>query len=214
MPTKTKSPTVAQFLAALPEDRRKTIKALRDVIRKNVDPKVKESVGGHFLSWSIPHSVYPHGYHCKPSDPLPFVGIASQKRHIGIYLFCVYTAKDGPETFAREWKKTGKRLDMGKGCVRVTKLEDIPLDVVGRTIKRMTVKKFIAAYEAALPASVLAKRERQAAGGRKKAAGKKTTRRKAPRPKAAARKATTRKKAVRKKAAPKRAARKKAARKR
>ena len=77
MPAKTRS--VTDFLATLPDDRRRTVKALRAVIRKNIDKPFKESVQGDMLSWSLPHSVYPEGYHCNPEQPLPFAAIASQK---------------------------------------------------------------------------------------------------------------------------------------
>lgn len=148
-----KPSTVPELLAALPEDRRRTIKALRTVIRKNVDKAFKESVQDGVLAWSLPPSVYPDGYHCNPEQPLPFAAVASQKNHVGIYLFCVYTGPDGPEQFREEWLASGKKLDMARSCVRVKRLEDIPLDVVGGVIKRMTAKKFVAAYEAGLPAS-------------------------------------------------------------
>ena len=173
-PMPTKIQTVTDFLAALPEDRRRTIKALRAVIRKNIDKPFKESIQDGVLAWSLPHSVYPDGYHCNPEQPLPFGGIASQKNHVGLYLFCIYCEPDGPDLFRKQWLATGKKLDMGKSCVRVKTLEDIPLDVVGRAIKRMTAKKFVAAYEAALPASV-----------KKKIAARKTARKPAVRKQAA-----------------------------
>ncbi len=159
----TKTTTVTEFLAALPEDRRRAIKALRTAIRSNIDKPFKESVQGGMLSWSLPHSVYPDGYHCNPEQPLPFVSVASQKHHIGLYLFCVYSLPDGPERFSKEWLASGKTLDMGKSCVRIKRLEDVPLDVVGRAIKRITAKKFVAAYEAALPASAKQKIARRKA---------------------------------------------------
>ncbi|MDG2149498.1 MAG: DUF1801 domain-containing protein [Planctomycetota bacterium] len=158
----TKSQTVTEFLASLSDDRRPAIKALRTVIRKNIDKKFKESMENGALAWTLPHSVYPHGYHCNPEQPVPFVGIASQKSHIGLYLFCVYTQPGEAERFREEWLATGKKLNMGKSCVRVKKLEDIPLEVVGRAIKRITAKKFVASYEASLPESVKKKRARKA----------------------------------------------------
>ena len=142
-----KPTTVTKYIAALPPDRRKTIKALRKVIRENLDPKFAEGMQYGMPSYFLPHSVYPAGYHCDPKQPLPYVGIASQKNHIGIYLFCLYTDPSTVETFQKEWKATGKRLDMGKACVRVKKLEDIPLAVVGRAIKRATAAKFVNSYE-------------------------------------------------------------------
>ena len=116
-------------------------------------------------------------YHCDPEQPLPFAGIASQKNHIGLYLFCVYTDAKEEADFRKDWLASGKKLDMGKSCVRVKKLEDIPLDVVGRTFARITAKKFVASYE----------KSRSAAGSRRKTAKKRAT-------KKAAKKKTVRRK--------------------
>jgi uncharacterized protein YdhG (YjbR/CyaY superfamily) len=148
-----KPTTVTKYLASIPVDRRKTIKALRETIKKNLDPKLKEGIQYNAIGYFLPHSVYPDGYHCDPKEPLPFVGLASQKNHIGIYLFCLYTDESQVEQFQKEWKATGKRLDMGKSCVRIRTLDDVPLDVLGRAIKRITAAKFVKSYEAIIPAS-------------------------------------------------------------
>jgi len=140
--------TVKEYLAALPEDRRKTIEAIRKVIRKNIDKKFEEGIQYGMLGYYLPHSEYPAGYHCDPKQPLPFASIGSMKRHIALHLFCIYCDAAEQERFREEWLAAGKKLDMGKSCVRVKKLEDIPLDVVGRSFKRMTAKKFVKAYEA------------------------------------------------------------------
>jgi hypothetical protein len=146
MPTKPK--TVEAFLDALPEDRRQAIEAIRKVVRKNIDKKFEEGIQYGMLGYYLPHSAYPAGYHCDPKQPLPFASIGSQKNHIGLYLFCIYCDPDEQERFKEEWLATGKRLDMGKSCVRVKKLDDLPLDVLGRAFKRMTASKFVKAYEA------------------------------------------------------------------
>ena len=149
-----KKPTTAkEYLAALPEDRREAIEAIQAVISKNIDKKFEFGMQYGMPSWYLPHSEYPDGYHCDPKQPLPFASVAAQKRHIGIYLFCIYCDPKEQGRFVREWKKSGCRLDMGKSCVRVKKLEDVPAEVIGRSIRRMTAKKFVAAYEAALPES-------------------------------------------------------------
>ena len=146
----TKPMTVTQYLSALPKDRRDALKAVRKVILDNLDSGYVEGVQSNAIGYFVPHSVYPPGYHCDPSQPLPYVGIASQKHHMGIYLFCVYSSDDEQRRFREAWIKTGKKLDMGKSCVRFKKIEDVALDVIGKTIKRTTVKKFIAQYESAL----------------------------------------------------------------
>ena len=97
------------------------------------------------IGWFVPHSRYPDGYHCDPKQPAAVRVLASQKNHMALYLFCIYCGPEGEHArFVKAWKATGKRLDMGKSCVRVKKLEDVPLDVVGAAIKRMTAKKFVA----------------------------------------------------------------------
>ncbi len=161
MATKPAKPaSVARYLAALPKDRRDAMQAVRKVIRANLDPKFKEVIQYGAIGYVVPHSVYPAGYHCDPKQPLPFAGIASQKNHMSIHLFCIYTAEDEQRRFRDAWVKSGKRLDMGKSCVRFRKIEDVPLDVVGKTVKRITAKKFIAAYEAALGESVRSARKK------------------------------------------------------
>src|SRR5690606_3453629 len=120
------------------------------VILKNLDKGYEEGMGYGMMGYYVPHSIYPAGYHCDPKQPLPFAGMASQKNHMSLYLMCVYGDEDAHKQFRDEWAKTGKKLDMGKACVRFKKIEDLPLDVIGRAIKRVTVKKCIAHYEAAI----------------------------------------------------------------
>ena len=145
-----KPSTVAQYLAALPKDRREALQAVRKVILDNLDAGYAEGLQSGAISYYVPHSVYPPGYHCDPSQPLPYVGIASQKNHMAIYFFCVYISEAQQRWFREAWLKTGKKLDMGKSCVRFKKIDDVALDVIGKTIKRTPVKKFIAHYESAL----------------------------------------------------------------
>jgi hypothetical protein len=170
MPAKPTS--VAQYLKALPPERREALQAVREVILDNLDSGYAEGIQYGMIGYFVPHSVYPAGYHCDPTQPLPFVSLASQKNHMAIYLFCVYTSEDEQRRFVEAWTKTGKKLDMGKSCVRFRKIDDVALDVIGRTIKRTPARKFIAAYEAAFAAS-----GRPAAKTRKKTTTKTTTRR-------------------------------------
>ena len=139
--------SVREYLESLPADRRKIVEAVRKTIRANLDPALEEGIQYGMIGYYVPHSVYPEGYHCDPKQPLPFASIGNQKGHVGIYLFCVYMEPGGQEDFAERWRATGKRLDMGKSCVRAKKLEDLALDVLARTIKRAKAKKFIATYE-------------------------------------------------------------------
>ena len=100
--------------------------------------------------YAVPHSRYPAGYHCNPKQPLPFAGLASQKGHMSLYLMGCYMNADLTAWFEKAWKATGRKLDMGKACVRFKKLEDLALDVIGEAIRRMPAKAYIAQYEANL----------------------------------------------------------------
>ena len=159
-----KATTVKDYLASLTEDRRSIVAALRKVIRQNIDKDFKEGMQDGALSYFLPHSKYPNGYHCNPEQPLPFAGIASQKNHVGLYLFCVYGSEKEAAAFRKGWLASGKKLDMGKSCVRIKKLEDIPLDVVGRTFARVTAKKFVASYEKGLKEAAARRKSKKARG--------------------------------------------------
>lgn len=143
-----KPSTVAEYLEQLPDQRREALEALRKVILKHIDSPFEEGIQYGMIGYYLPHSVYPDGYHCDPEQPLPFASIGSQKSHIGLYLFCVYTCPELQKWFVDAWKASGKKLDMGKSCVRVKKLEDIPMDVIAQLFKRAKAKQFIATYEA------------------------------------------------------------------
>ncbi len=155
-----KANTVAQYLAELPEDRRTAIEAVRQVILKNLDKDYEEGIQYGMIGYYVPHRVHPAGYHCDPKQPLPFAALASQKNHMSLYLMCVYGNTDHTKRFQEAWAKTGKKLDMGKACVRFKQVEDLPLEVIGEAINRVPAKKYIAACEAALKAA----KERAPAG--------------------------------------------------
>ncbi|QDV04821.1 hypothetical protein Poly30_03150 [Planctomycetes bacterium Poly30] len=185
--------TVKEYLASLDPDRRKAIEAVRKVIKANLDPKIKEVMSYGMIGYCIPKSVYPPGYHCSPEQPLPFMNVASQKNHMAVYLFMIYGNEGEVSWFETEWKKTGKKLDMGKACLRFKKLEDVALDVLGEAVRRMPADKFIAQYEAVLA--------RGSAGKKKAATKKKATKKKAAKKKAikkAVKKAPARKKSAKK----------------
>ena len=154
-----KATTVKQYLAELPPERRAAIKAVRETILKNLPKGYEEGMQYGMIGYFVPHSVYPAGYHCDPKQPLPFAHIASQKNHMAVYLFCIYSDRDEEKRFREAWAKTGKKLDMGKSCVRFKKIEDVPLKVIGQAIKRVPSKKFIEKYETALAGTTAGKRK-------------------------------------------------------
>jgi hypothetical protein len=145
-----KATTVEKYLAELPEDRRAAIQAVREVILKNLDRDFEEGMQYGMIGYYVPHSVYPPGYHCDPRQPLTFANLASQKNHMALYLMCVYGDQKQRTSFEAEWKKSGKKLDMGKSCVRFKKLDDLALDVIGKTIAQVSARKYIEVCERAL----------------------------------------------------------------
>lgn len=144
-----KATTVSQYLKELPADRRATIEAVRAVLLKNLDPLYEEGMLYGMIGYYIPHRVYPPGYHCNPSQPLPFACLASQKNYLSLYLGCAY-GPDREKPFRTAWTETGKKLDMGKSCIRFKKVEDLALDVIADTIRRMPARAFIDYYESVI----------------------------------------------------------------
>jgi hypothetical protein len=145
-----KAATVADYLAELPEDRRKALQAVRQVIRKNLNKGFAEGMQYGMIGYFVPHKVYPPGYHCDPKQPLPFAGLASQKNYMSLYLMSLYGDEKRLERFRKDWTSTGRKLDMGKACIRFKKLENLPLDLIGRSVADVTVEDFIAYYERSL----------------------------------------------------------------
>jgi uncharacterized protein YdhG (YjbR/CyaY superfamily) len=150
--------TVEDYLAELPADRRAAIDAVRAVVNAHLPPGVEEGIQYGMIGWYYPHSVYPHGYHCDPKEPLPFLGLASQKANLALHLFCAYVSEGRAEWFRSEAARRGCRLDMGKACVRFRRAEDLPLDLVGEVVALSA--DFVEQYEARLPESVKKKRAR------------------------------------------------------
>ncbi len=141
---------VEKYLAELPEDRRETVEAVRAVVLKNLPKGYEEGMQYGMIGYFVPHEVYPPGYHCDAKQPLPFAGLAARKNHVAIYLMSVYGDPEQEAWFREAWVKTGKKLDMGKSCVKFKTIEDVPLKVIGQAIKRVPVKKYIDNYEATI----------------------------------------------------------------
>ena len=142
-----KATTVDAYLAELPEERREAISAIRGVILKNLPRGYEEGMQWGMIGYYVPHSLYPAGYHCQPEEPLPVASLASQKNHMAFYGLGLYINEAQARWFVEEWKKAGKKLDMGKSCVRFKTLDDVALDVIGRAIKRLPVEQYIEQYE-------------------------------------------------------------------
>lgn len=140
--------TPDEYLEGLPDDRKPAMMKLRAVILKKLPKGFKEGMGYGMMGYVVPHSVYPAGYHCDPKQPLPFMGMASQKNAISFYHMGLYADAELMEWFKTEYAKRVKtKLDMGKSCVRFKKPDDIPFDLIGELVSRMSVKDWISLYE-------------------------------------------------------------------
>jgi len=136
------------YIAQIPKNRQATMQQLREVIKNNLTDEVQECMNYNMIGYVIPHSIYPKGYHVNPSLPLPFIHLASQKNFIALYHSGIYMNDELMKWFVAEYPKHCKtKLDMGKSCIRFKKIDQIPLDLIGELIKRMTGKQFIALYE-------------------------------------------------------------------
>ncbi len=145
-----KAKTVADYIDSLPPERKQIISAIRKAILKNLPKGFHEEMNYGMIGYVVPHKLYPAGYHCDPTLPLPFLGVASQKNFIAIYHMGIYAEPKLLQWFQDEWKAySTKKLDMGKSCIRFKKPEDVPLDLIGELATKMTPQQWIGIYEKA-----------------------------------------------------------------
>jgi hypothetical protein len=139
--------TVQEYLKELPDDRRVAMKAVRAVILANLPKGYEERMSYGMIGYVVPHNIYPKGYQCNPKLPLPFVNLGSQKSHMALHLMCCYSDPTLKASFQKAWKDTGKKFDMGGGCVRFKKVEDVPLEMIGEFVASLPVDVYIRRME-------------------------------------------------------------------
>jgi len=140
--------TVYEILTNLPPNRVEPFNKLHDIIVKNLPEGFEAAISYGGLGYVVPHSVYPAGYHCKPAEPLPFAGIASQKNSFNFYHMGLYSDPKLLDWFVSEYPRHSKqKLDMGKSCVRFKKPDDIPYQLIGELMRKMSAKEWITIYE-------------------------------------------------------------------
>ncbi len=143
-----KSKTILEYISQLTEDRKEPISKLRNIINQNIDRGFSEEINYGMIGWVVPHSLYPEGYHCDPKLPLPFMSIASQKHFIAVYHMGVYANPKLLEWFISEYPKhCSTKLDMGKSCIRFKKIENIPYNLIGELVTKMSANDWIMLYE-------------------------------------------------------------------
>lgn len=143
-----KSTTPNDYVNEIPEERKEAFQKLRKTILDNMPSELEECISYGMIGFVVPHSLYPAGYHCDPKLPLPFVSLASQKNFIALYHMGIYAKKELLDWFVAEFPKhSSKKLDMGKSCIRFKKPEDIPFELIGQLMQKMTAQDWIETYE-------------------------------------------------------------------
>lgn len=143
-----KATSPEDYISQVPEDRKGALKKLRKTIKDNLPKGFEEGIQYGMIGYYVPHSIYPDGYHCTPTDPLPFMSFASQKNSINLYHSGIYAVPEIHNWFVSEYPKYSKRkLDMGKSCVRFKKTEDIPFDLIAELCTKLSVEEWIKIYE-------------------------------------------------------------------
>ena len=143
-----KAKTVKEYIEQLPPDRVEPLKKLRTAVIKNLPKGFKEEMNYGMIGYVVPHSLYPDGYHCTPGQPLPFACIASQKNYIAFHHMGIYGNPKLLEWFVKEYPKHSmQKLDMGKGCIRFKKMDQIPYKLIGELMSKISVDDWIKMYE-------------------------------------------------------------------
>lgn len=143
-----KAISVEDYIQQVSEDKREAIIALRKVIKNNIPKDFEECINYNMIGYVVPHKLYPAGYHCDPKLPLPFVNLAAQKNFIALYHMGLYASPKLLDWFTSEYAKRAKgKLDMGKSCIRFKKTENIPFDLIGELMQKLSAKQWIEGYE-------------------------------------------------------------------
>ena len=145
---KIKAENIEEYFANIPEERRDPMNKLRAIINKNIPKEFTEMLNYGMPGWVVPFSVYPDGYHCNPKLPVPFINIASQKHFIGFYHMGIYANPELYKWFVNEYPKhCSRKLDMGKSCIRLKNIEEIPYKLLAELCTKMTANDWIELYE-------------------------------------------------------------------
>ncbi|WP_281296919.1 DUF1801 domain-containing protein [Flavobacterium limnophilum] len=140
--------TVNDYLEELPEERKPAFLKLRNSILNHLPKGFEEEISYGMLGYVVPHSIYPTGYHCNPKLPLPFINIGSQKNFFALHHLGIYANPELLDWFTNQYPKhSSQKLDMGKGCIRFKKWDQIPFDFIAELAGKMSVEDWIECYE-------------------------------------------------------------------
>ena len=143
---RSKAATVSEYLKLLPPERRRSLAAVRKVVRANLPKGYRESIGWGAITYAIPLKDYPHTYN---GQPLCVAALTAGKNNCSLHLMAAYGDPDTRRWLEEQFRRSGKKLDMGKACIHFKQPDDLPLDAIARVIARVTPEKYIARYEAA-----------------------------------------------------------------
>ena len=143
-----KADNADQYIEQIPEERQAAFCKLRETILNNLPVGFEECMSYGMIGYVVPHSLYPGGYHCTPKLPLPFMNIASQKNFVGFYHMGIYASQELKDWFLEAYPKHCKlKLDMGKSCIRFKKVDQIPFELIGELVAKMSAQEWIDLYE-------------------------------------------------------------------
>ncbi|MBI4328528.1 MAG: DUF1801 domain-containing protein [Chloroflexi bacterium] len=140
-----KARTVEEYLAALPPSRREAIAAVRKIVLDHLPEGYEETMLWGMIAYVVPLKRYPNTYN---RQPLEYAALASQKDYMSLYLMNVYADQEAARWFSEQYTASGKKLDMGKSCVRFKRVDDLPLGLIGEAIARTPLAEFIERVEA------------------------------------------------------------------
>ncbi len=143
-----KADNLDQYVKLIPEERQEAFGKLRNIILDHLPQGFEECMNYGMIGYVVPHSIYPKGYHCDTKLPLPFINIASQKNFVGFYHMGLYADQELKDWFVEEYPKYSKlKLDMGKSCIRFKKIDQIPFELLGELVTKVSVQDWIDLYE-------------------------------------------------------------------
>ncbi|MDW8680819.1 DUF1801 domain-containing protein [Streptococcus suis] len=140
--------SIEAYFSSLPDNRKEPLEKLHQEIIRHLPTGFEVGILGGMINYYVPLSAYPNGYHCTPGEPLPFLALASQKAHIALYHMGIYMDKELNNWFVEKYQEqVPTKLDMGKSCVRMKNPKNIPYELIGQLVSKMSMERYIELYE-------------------------------------------------------------------
>jgi hypothetical protein len=146
---KSEANTTKEYMELMPAEKRAVIRKVRQIIRKHLPKGYEETMQYGMISYVVPLKLYPRGYLDKKDTPLPYIALAAQKNYFALYLMHIYANESLDRWFRREYMLSGKKLDMGKSCLRFKHFADLPIELIAEAVRMVPVAKHIKNYELA-----------------------------------------------------------------